>query len=643
MLRRFRVIVILFISFFYYLFLPMKVLSSDKEEELFFMASKAFEDGYYEASLGLFNRFKREFPVSSKLAEVDFLIGEVFFYQNKLNEALAIFERLLKSRYAANINDALIYWVAETYFKKNDFAKSIQNYKKLISRFPNSAYIPPALYSLGWSLIEEGSYKEALEYLKAVEEKYPDEPQSLDASFKSLECFYGLKEYKTLKEKAGRLLKSLLSDKTRLSYLYFYLAEANYYLEDFNCALEFYMKVLNEASDNKLISLARLGSAWAYIKLNEYAKADTQLSLLSKEGLNKKNLTTLALGKANISLNQGKLEEAKGFFEEVLTLSQEDALRESALLKIGDINYSLANYSKALEYYNLALKNYPKGCNKDYALYQKSLAVYALGLEYFQKGDYRASISLLEGYSKKFKGSLFLAEVSYLLGSSYYNIGLFTKAIENFKMILSSSQDIHLIQKAEYSLADSYYNLEDEKEAVFRFNALRSKYPGSEIAAKALFWLAGYYYQHNELGIASRYFLCLVQDYPDSDLIREAYYSLGVIFSNQGRHKEAIINFTKAALAEDQKIKLASIFALAEVYESMGEADSAIQEYLKASVSEEFREKVYLRVARIYEDREDFKEAEVFYKKVIEAKGKLSAYAKERANLLEQNYKKVVD
>ena len=642
MLRRLRVIAILFIFLFYCISLPLEVLSSDKEEEVFFMARKAFEDGYYEASIGLLTAL-RGVSCLIYVSEAELLIGEALFYQNKLNEALIVFERLLKSRYTANINDALIYWIAETYFKKNDLAKSIQSYKKLISRFPNSAYIPSALYSLGWSLIEDDRCKEALDYLKAVEEKYPGEPQSLDASFKSLECLYKLKEYKTLKEKASGLLKSLLNDKTRLPYLYFYLAEADYYLEDFNCALEFYMKVLNEGSDNKLISLARLGSAWAYIKLNEYQKAGMQLSLLSGEGLNKNNLTALALGKANISLNQGRLEEAKGFFEEVLTLSQEDALRESVLLKIGDINYNLADYPKALKYYDLALKNCSNGQNRDYALYQKSLTIYALGLEYFQKGDFKASISLLEGYSKKFKGSLFVAEALYLLGSSYYNIGDFSKAVENFKLIPSSSQDIQLIQKAEYSLADSYYNLGDEKEAIFRFNAIRSKYPGAEVTAKALFWLAGYYYQHNELDIASRHFLSLIQDYPDSDLIREAYYSLGIISANQGRHNEAIISFTKAAETEDQKIKFASIFALAEVYETIGEDDNALREYLKVSAGKEFREKAYLRMARIYEDREDFKEAETFYKKVIEAKGKSSAYAKERVNLLGGDYKKVVD
>lgn len=634
MINRFRVLFVLFIfisNYFYYL---PGLQSAGKEEEVFFVAKKAFEDGYYEASLGLFNRFKEEFPGSLMLGEAELLSGEALFYQNKLNDALAVFEKLLNSRYALNIKDAAIYWIAEVYFKKNDFTKSAQNYKKLISLFPNSSYAPLAIYSLGWSLFEEGKFKEALEYFRAMEEKYPNEPQSLDASFKSLECLYALKEYGLLKEKAGQLVKPLLKDNARLAYLYFYLAEAEYYLGDFNRALEFFTKATKESSDSKLHSLAHLGAGWAYLKLNEYKKSGMEFSLVGNEGLNKKNLEALALGRGGVLLKQGRPKEAGELFEKVLGLTEDQSVREAALVQIADINYDLGSYLKAAEYYNLALKDFPNGYYRDYALYRNSVASYALGLEYFQKGDYEASLKALQEYGRKFKNSLFLPEVSYLLGSCYYNIGDFIKAIENFKDVLSRSQDTQLIQKAEFGIADSYYNLGDEKEAVFRFNSLRSKHSGSEFAAKALFWLAGYYYQHNELDIAARYFLSLIQDYPESGLAAEAYYSLGIIFSSQGMYKEAVVNFRKAADSGRPEVKFISIFALAEAFESSGDDEVAIKEYLKASADDEFKERAFLRIARIYEDRENFKEAVIFYTKAIETGGQSSAYARERISLI---------
>ncbi len=614
--------------------------AGNKEEEVFFVAKKAFEDGYYEASLGLFNRFQKEFPDSSKVSEAELLSGESLFYQNKFNEALSSFEKLLNKPSAVNIKDAVIYWIAETHFKKNDFPKAAETYRMLVSAFPNSSYVPSAVYSLGWSLFEEGKFSEAMEYFKVIEDKYPQEPQVLDASLKSLECLYNLKEYSALREKSKQLIKFFSKDSARRAYLYFYLAEAEYYLDSFNRALEFFGRAVKESSDKKIRSLSHLGAGWAYLKLNEYKKAEAEFSLVNKEGLNRKSLEAWALGRADLCLKQGKLEDARLFFQEAADLSDDKSVKEAALVQIGDIYYDLGDYPKAIGLYKEVLKNFPTGYYKEYVSYRNSVALYAIGLGYFRKEDYESSLKVLLECRRDLKDSVFSPEVSYLLASCHYNLGNFNKAIENFKEVLSRCQDVQLLQKAEYEIADSFYHLGNEKEALYRFNALRSKYAGSNLTAKAVFWLAGYYYQHNEPDISARYFLSLIQDCPGSDLVAEAYYSLGLIFADRGMHKEAALNFRKAADLGRPEIKFISTFALAEALEASGDFNMAIKEYLKASLGSEFKERAFLRIARIYEDKDDFKEALSFYMKAIETGGKANAYARERVSWIESSIKK---
>ena len=67
-----------------------------KEEESLFISEKAFEDGFYDVALGLFERFLKNYPDSKKIAQVNLLIGQSYFHQNKFLEALAKFEELLK-------------------------------------------------------------------------------------------------------------------------------------------------------------------------------------------------------------------------------------------------------------------------------------------------------------------------------------------------------------------------------------------------------------------------------------------------------------------------------------------------------------------------------------------------------------------
>ena len=57
--------------------------TQSKEDEAIFVAKKAFEDGYYEVSLSLLERFLSSFPDSFKAGEAGLLIGECYFYQNR--------------------------------------------------------------------------------------------------------------------------------------------------------------------------------------------------------------------------------------------------------------------------------------------------------------------------------------------------------------------------------------------------------------------------------------------------------------------------------------------------------------------------------------------------------------------------------
>ena len=55
---------LIFLSFVFFVFGPAQ--ASSKEEESLFVAKKAFEDGFYEVSLGLLDRFLKNYPDSKK-------------------------------------------------------------------------------------------------------------------------------------------------------------------------------------------------------------------------------------------------------------------------------------------------------------------------------------------------------------------------------------------------------------------------------------------------------------------------------------------------------------------------------------------------------------------------------------------------
>lgn len=631
--------IILFISIL--LFSPMLSLAADtstgKEEEMLFMAKKAFEDGFYDASLGFLERFLKNYPDSAKAQEAHLLIGECLYYQHKFTAALAKFEGLLKEDRFKGIRDALYYWIAEVNLKGNNFTQASLYYKNIIQEFPASSYTALAYYSLGWCLFQEHKFKEARGYFKALLEKYPQGgPQG--------------------------------EDTLGASYLYFYLAEANYYLGDFNGALEAYIKVLANRPDAKMQAQALLNLGWSYLKLKRYPEAEDTFWSIKQPDLEKRNQDILLLGKAVVLMETNRINQAKKLYEELLAQANDPLILAQAWISRADCLYNLADYLEASRAYQEALAKIDlKGTASQvqdklyYNLgwswlklgdtagainaFQKIIdldhfddASYSLGLAYFNKQDYHLASQILKKFQDTFKHSDLRPKALYLLGNCLYRLGDYPSAIKVFKEIPGlAGREAELVQKAEYAAADALYQMGEEKEALSRFKALRAKYPGSSLSPDILWWLGSYYYQHNQAELAQRYFLSLIQDFPQSSLLADAYYGLGLCLMDGPRSQEALDNFKKAVDLNQVNLKpgLAVLhLKIAELQESRGSLDDALKEYLEvvrlSAKDKQLSATALLRLGRIYEDKENIQEALKVYARILEMNIPESKYAEER-------------
>ena len=54
--------------------------ADNKEDELFFVAQKAFEDGFYDVALRYLDKFLKDFPETDKRPQVNLLIGQCYFF-----------------------------------------------------------------------------------------------------------------------------------------------------------------------------------------------------------------------------------------------------------------------------------------------------------------------------------------------------------------------------------------------------------------------------------------------------------------------------------------------------------------------------------------------------------------------------------
>ncbi len=54
--------------------------------------------------------------------------------------------------------DEILFWRGETYLKENRLPEAQRDYQSVIDDFPQSAYVPQAYYSLGWSFFQEKEF-----------------------------------------------------------------------------------------------------------------------------------------------------------------------------------------------------------------------------------------------------------------------------------------------------------------------------------------------------------------------------------------------------------------------------------------------------------------------------------------------------
>jgi len=556
---------------------PAQEVSSSKEVESLFVAQKAFEDGFYEVSLGLLERFARNYPNSPRIMEVKLLIGQCYFYQNRFLDALKRFEELLNQPSAKNVRDAALYWIAEVHFKGANYGKAASYYRTLINDFPSSSYIVHAYYSLGWCLFEDAQFRDAMEYFGIVEERFAREPQARDASLKILECLYRLKDYTALKGRLKKYMQTYEKDALVAPYLYFYMAEADYYLDNFSAAADSYAKVISWRHE-KLNTLALLGSAWSQLKLRKYKEAQETLASIDASLLVQENRVSYLLAKAIAAFQASKLDESKALYEEVIAANPHPQVLLQAYLGKADALYNIAEYAQAIAVYREALEKVPlENVSQDL----KDKLYYGLAWAFLKEGEFKEAI---ESFRKVVRGSedkTFKVAALCQIGDAYQDSGDYRKAQEVYDSILRDYPDSLYGDYVQYQIGLTLFKTSDYNAAIMAFHKLEENFPHSKLYDDAVYVTGLSFFQAEDYNASRETFEKFNKDLKDSPLRAQAVYLLGTSLYNLGKYQEAIEVFRDISrvYSSDTELSQKAEYEIADCYYQMGNEKEAVARF----------------------------------------------------------------
>lgn len=551
--------------------------ATDREEQDFFVAQKAFSDGFYDLALDNIEQFIRDYPNSKKTPQAHLLKGKCFFYEDRFNDALLEFKNIETQSTANKIRDALIYWIAETNFKTKNFDAAIALYKELIRDFPQSSYLAYADYSLGWCLFEKGDFLEALNYLKKAREQFPKHALAEDAEFKICQALYNLRDYNLLREELTQFLKKYQSA-WKKAQIFFYLAESNYYLQDYTGAINNYLRTIevseSDSSNKDLIDLAKLGIGWSYIKLNNYQKAQETFNRLPAS-------SAVLFGKATIFSNLKQYQDAYMLYEKLTADYPQTKYLIEALIGRANCLYELNRPQEAINTYEEALDKANKNESIPKDLIYKLR--YGLALSYLKSQQPKEAVDEFQKLASVSDDNMVRLSALCQAADTYQDAGQYEKAIGEYKRILQDYPDTSYSDYIQYQLGKSLMSLRQFDAAQLAFNALIANCPQSKLLDEARFQLGMVYFKNGDFVNAKDYFNKFANETSNSQLKNEAIYLVGVSLYNLGKYREAINTLETILKIEpssgDPKLVQSAEFEIASILYQIGEPKEALKRF----------------------------------------------------------------
>jgi len=510
---------------------------NSKEDELFFVAQKALEDGFYDVSLGYLDRFLKEFPQTKRLGEVYLLIGQCYLNKDKYLDAIQEFDKILELPQIDKIRDTISYWKAEVYFRAKDYPNAKTFYKEVITKYPNSKYIQDANYSLAWCLFEEGNYKEAIDGFTQLVRLYPQNEFIEDSYFKIGESYFNLKKYDDAK-KSFALFVEKYSESKKIDQAYFYKAESNYYLENYQEAAEDYKKVIQISKDDKLQVLSKTALGWSYLMLKNFPEAEQAFKEAETMARQKSiGLDNVILGKASLLSESNKDQEALTVYDELINNFQDSSLLLNAYLGKANSLYKLAKYKEALEAYE-ELSNRLSWQEEFSDLLSK--VYFGISWTNLKMGRMPEAVKSFQELINRTKDKLVRINALSQLGDLYQEMGEYQKAVDIYDSLLKDYQDSLYSDYAQYQLALTLLKMRNTDAAIIALQSLKINFPQSKFISNLGYYLGLAYFNKGDYQASQEQLQGFVDSISkDNELRPQAMQLLGLVYRELKKFKES--------------------------------------------------------------------------------------------------------
>ena len=546
--------------------------SLTEDEQLIWVGTGAFKDGFYDIAERQFTNFVSHYPKHARVFDVYYLLGRTLVIKGKLKEARTVFSKIVnEAKNFANMDDTLL-GTAELEMRLGNREEAAKLLLSIIKRYPKYDQIDHSYYLLG--LLELGSNQ-----LTAAESAFKKVSQSSKNNelIRSSMFWLGLLSFRQKQyETAAGYFQTLWENPKSLppgylKYALFWLGESQLKLGRMNEANRFYQTFHDRFKNDPLVPEVAWRMAFCEYQLGNFKNAVEAFQLFKNQFKDSPLLlsTYYLLGKmflingdylssikelnfilnssqgnnwGGISLltlywNYVQLSEREGANRIFQRLQKSDHFEDEKIFiqwLSAEMFYNEGEVLESLPYYfNILNTRF------------REKALFQIGKGYFLENKFRESITNLDILLLEFPNSKYLEEGLFIKGECHAKSGNLDQALETYELVVRQNKKSvwHLFALTQIGSVYSFRGEQDKAEDAFK--KVLEDFPNHPLFFHAALQLGNVNFNKNNIVEAVQYYSIVLKG-NILELLGQAYFSLGEIFYQQGKFEKALQNFETA-------------------------------------------------------------------------------------------------
>jgi len=544
----------------------------NEDEQLIWVGTGAFKDGFYDIAERQFTNFISNYPKHARVFDIYYLLGRTLVIKGKLKEARTVFSKIInEAKSFENMDDTLL-GMAELEMRLGNRDEAAKLLLSIIKRYPKFDQIDHSYYLLG--LLELGSnqltvadstFKKVSQYSKNNE------------LIRSSQFWLGLLSFRQGQyETAAGYFQTLWENPKSLppgylKYALFWLGESQLKLGRMNEANRYYQIFHDRFKNDPLVAeiawrvgfceyqLGNIKNAIEAFQLFKNQFKDSPLLLSTYYFLGKMLLINgdylSSIKELNFILNasQGnswggislltlywdyiQLSEREGANRIFQRLQKSDHLEDEKIFiqwLNAEMFYTEGEVSESLPYYfNILNTRF------------REKALFQIGKGYFLENKFRESITNLDILLLEFPNSKYLEEGLFIKGECLAKSGNSDQALETYRLLARQYKKNvwHLFALTQMGSVYSFRSEQDKAENAFK--KVLEDFPNHPLFYHAALQLGNLNFSKKNIVEAVHYYSIVLKG-NILELFGQAYFSLGEIFYQQGKFEKALQTFETA-------------------------------------------------------------------------------------------------